>query len=145
MCKPHGVRSRGLCAGPTGPVVNTPLIVAIFVNINNTLFDLQLLWGRQVHLLIQPSMQPGSNICKSQLLTLLTHVCTHSSARFYRQCKRRSITTKFTKRHNFRDRLVKMTNFWSCMNYLQEKATQKANGILPKAGTFLSSFKIVKL
>ena len=33
------------------------------------------------------STHPGT-ICKSQLLTLFTHVCTHSHARFYRRCKR---------------------------------------------------------
>ena len=72
--------------------------------------------------------------CKSQLLTLFTHVCTHSCAGFYRWCKRHSHgNKKYENSTIFRDRLVKMTTFRSCIHYLQEQATWKANGILPKA------------
>ena len=85
-------------------------------------------------------MHPGACICKSQLLMLFIHVVTHSSARFYRRCKRHPMTTKF---NYFRDRLVKMIIFFSFMNYLQEQTIQKANEILLKAGTYLSSLKIV--
>ena len=47
------------------------------------------------------STHPDTAICKSQLLALITHVCTHLSARVYRRCKRHSITTKFTKSQQF--------------------------------------------
>ena len=56
---------------------------------------------KMVIFLIVPSTHQGIGICKSQLLTLFTRVCTHSSIRFYRRCKRHSITTKFMKSQQF--------------------------------------------
>ena len=47
----------------------------------------------------------------SQLLTLSVHVCSHSSAKFYRQSKRHSMTTNLTKTQQFPRSTVQNDNF----------------------------------
>ena len=79
-------------------------------------------------------MHPGTCICTSQLLvlTLFTHVCTHSVLDFIDgdtawQQNLREV-------NNCRDWLVKMIIFWNSKNYLQEQGTYKDNRILPQDG-----------
>ena len=91
------------------------------------------------------STHPGTGIYKSQLLTLFTYFCTHSSARFYRWCKRHSMTTKLSKSQLFLRLTVRIDwskwFFWSCMSYLQEQAHRKLTKYYPKLVHFFQALK----